>query len=147
MGGSAAEVEHRSNLDGALADSRDAPSDRKRFVEVLDVDQVISTELLASLGVRSVGDQRPAIVEVYGGCGGRRGQSPTAAILAGLAEVLFEALMLAHDRRHLGLALRGPIRLISIDHQHVNHPASSWVQSLVERRSRESTAPAGLCAS
>src|SRR5579871_3196669 len=66
------QLDDRANFDGALARARNATGDGDGFVEILDVDQEESAELLARFRKGAVGDRAFAFADADAGGRGNR---------------------------------------------------------------------------
>src|SRR5215204_1512682 len=114
----AGDLHHRPNLDRAPAHPRDASGDLDRLVEICGVDQVVTSELFARLGKRTVGYQPLAVA--YADAGRRRRQ-----VKWGGAEILPAGIEVSRDARGLHVALLSLVcverLLVTVDQQHVFH--------------------------
>src|ERR1700751_1114177 len=115
-------VDHdRPNLDRTGLGAGNSRRDANRGVEILGLDQIITTELFARFGKWAIGREDLAIAYAHGCCGRRRLQSVARLEVAALDDGLGERTIVRHHLLAVRLAQFAEFRFASIDRQQVLH--------------------------
>src|SRR5688572_4617594 len=77
----AGDLQHRSDFNSSVFSNRNTFSDLHCFVEIMRIDQVITTELLASFRKRTIRDQTLSVADAHAGRSCDRMQWPSGEIL------------------------------------------------------------------
>ena len=123
--GSARNLSHRPDLDGADARPGNPTSDADRVVEILGIDQEVAGDLLARFDERTVGDERFAVAHPNDGRGRRRLQRRCVDILPLGVKLVRELHGLLKHLLLLGLAELAEGLFVVVNQQHVFHEDTS----------------------
>src|SRR6478609_3817544 len=109
------------NLDRTGLGAGNSRRDANRGVEILGLDQIITTELFARFRKWAIGREDLAVAYAHGCCGRRRLQSVARLEVAALDDGLGERTIIRHHLLAVRLAQFAEFRFASIDRQQVLH--------------------------